>query len=482
MAKVAFFLDTRRAIDNSYPLKLRLTHNCTNSSRSTGILLQKDQWDAKKQRVIRIKEADQLTKQLMALEINLMNVIDKLSDRGRLENMTAANIMAAAEGNSARPEENNNKDNSFLGWLSRYADGCRREKTAESFRYTGRTILIYIHTYAPKAKTIYFDEIDYQFVYEFRTWMKQQGMSQRTRQVHETNINTIFNHAIRCDFITYGSNPYRKLKKEPKKRKQKVYLKLELLHRLMMLDFSDVSGKNGLELARDAFLLSFYMQGASPKDLFLMPKPDEDGWIKYQRIKIDFHDPIPVDVYLNKEAKEIIKKYEGRSTLLNWCEHYANWDSFYAFVRHRLDRIGLMIGAEDITWYWARYTWSTFAQKTSPITGANEIAIDTMLGHQQRTLAGEVYASFDKEDSIPINAAVCRYATEGVHPRSVPAPKFIMKRGTKEIVDIWKGIKIPTDPTPKTNESVGTIESYGFNTPQNYYYFSTSPNYIYQIR
>lgn len=480
MAKVSFFLDTRRDADNGYPLKIRITHNKTNASRSTGVFLFKDQWDQTRQRIVRLNNADHLNAQLLQQKIRLQGKIDTLTERNRIAEMTASNIIAAAEGNSAA-QESNNIDNSFGGWLSRYADECKKPKTAASFRYTYKTLLDYVHTYARKANTIFFDEIDYQFVFKFRIWMTKKGMTKNTRRVHETNIRTIFNHAIRCNFVEYSANPYIRMKKESYKKKKKVYLKLEYFHRLLMLDFSGVSGKEGLELARDAFLLSFYMQGASPVDLFTMEKPDENGWITYERTKMENRDPIQIEIWLPKEARIIINKYKGKNTLLNWSEKYANWDSCYSFIRHRLDRIGSMIGVPDLTWYWARYTWSTYAQKTSKITGANDFAIDTMMGHTPDTLTGKVYASFEREDGITINREVIRYATSGVHMRCVPAPKFIVKRGTQEIVNIWEKEAPTVSQQINDDETVGTEESYVFNTMQNYYNFSISPNYIYQI-
>lgn len=64
-----------------------------------------------------------------------------------------------------------------------------------------------------------------------------------------------------------------------------------------------------------------------------------------------------------------------------------------------------MIGCPDITFYWARYSWATYASKID----ISDSVISKALGHSVTTLAEKKYISFDWTKVDKANRQVIDY-------------------------------------------------------------------------
>lgn len=442
MAKVSIFLDRRNMTSDGYPLKLRITHKNTNASRNTGIFLHEDEWDEGMLRCTKTcKGFGQKNKELDELIVNTRIQIKNLDETGKLRFMKSADIFAYIEGVYA--DQTKPIDNSFNGILKDYAESCRKKNTADTFLYTETVVMAYIHSFAPGADKVFIQDMNYEFIFNLERWMSSdaaattmhKNLKINTRAQILTNIRTLWNHAIRRkiakkDDYPFGTGGF----KIRRAQKKKVSLSLEGIHRILSLRFDDVSGKEGLEMTRDFFMLSFYLCGISPIDLFYLEKAT-DGWVKYVRCKMEWTEPMEVEVKVIPEAKKIISKYEGKGKyLLNFADKYANFDSFYSFMRHRLDRIGIMIEQPEITPYWSRYTWSTFAARLQ----APQYMIDKLMGHAPISVLEKDYLDLTREDCTPIQIKVAKHVLSGARINSVAAPKFIHKRGNvNEITKVF---------------------------------------------
>lgn len=427
---------------------MRITANKSNASRSLGIYLPKENdWNKEESIVRHSVSSSREYNAIIVREFEKAEAVIKAQkERNRLHALRATDLFDLMD--SCGTAGVAGQDNTFFGVMERYIDMTRAEKTKQSFRYTGKVVQKFQEDKFHRHMKLFFDEIDYDWLFLFDRWMTinapdgksdRKGMKVNTRAIHMTNIRTLYNYAIRTKIVSRDAYPFDSKFGGFKIRhahKEKEYLPLDGLHKMIALNFDGLAGQKSLELARDTFLLSFMLHGLSPIDIFNLPK-DENGMLHVTRQKLDWQEPLPIHIMIPDCAKPIIEKYKCTGpNLLCFSRRFANYDSFYAFVRHRLDRIGVMIGYEDITLYWARYSWSTYANKLKETT----ISIDTMLGHSQKTLAGKSYVAFDWEDAPEINNKVLTYAFKDSHPKSVPAPKFLYERGTNIPVNVFSAV------------------------------------------
>lgn len=420
MAKVSFNLDMRAANKKGlYPIKLRVTHNSTNASRSVGIYISPDQWNDDYQRLNRkAPHPQENNEQLEYLIYKYRNSIQQLDSSHRLASMKATDIIEYVENGGYIKSENLY----FNERIQDYAEQCRKDTYKKSFLYTERVVMEFVRATSPNTEKIFLMDINYDFLCKFHSYMGKRGMKKNSMAIIETNIRTIWNRATKSRLLPYDINPFYgdcgyKIKHE---LKEKVYLPIDGMRKLLELDFSNVQGRKGLEAARDLFMLSFYLCGINPIDLFYMPKC-KSGEMVFVRRKIEHASPQPVHLFIPAAAQKIIDKYSDGPMMLNFDQHYINFDSCYSFFRHRIDRIAKMIGYPDMTLYWSRYTWSTYAMKM----GASDFIVDKLQGRVPTSINGKYYASFEWEDGIPIMDNVIRYATDGVAYNSTPAQKYV---------------------------------------------------------
>lgn len=166
-------------------------------------------------------------------------------------------------------------------------------------------------------------------------------------------------------------NPFAKVKVEepvPEKRS----LTIEQLRALMAIPAQEktLNGKAScLNLAKDVFLLSFYLLGMNAADLFNCPQQDGER-ITYQRTKTRTRrkDHAEISILIPKEAMTLVEKYRGsRSTYFNFSSRYSTVNTFSAALNKGLKEIGKLIKVPGLQFYAARHTWATIAYNDAKV-------------------------------------------------------------------------------------------------------------------
>ncbi len=230
-------------------------------------------------------------------------------------------------------------------------------------------------------------------------WQKTKSIN--TRGIYFRNIRAIFNRAIDDEITT--NYPFRKfkIKSTPKKKHE---FPIESLRKLANLEFSKTD--NLKELARDVFMLSFFLCGANLKDIYNLTQDNyKKGKICFVRTKIKRFEPERVEITLQPEAKAILEKYKGSQHLFSFADKYQNYDTFINNIDKRIRLLRNDIDFEDLTLYYARYTWATIAFKQ----GVDEKIISKSLGHQDTTVAGKFYILYDWSLTDRANRKVIDY-------------------------------------------------------------------------
>jgi integrase len=389
MAKLTIKLDKRsKNKDGEHTIKFYLTHNGQSTFINTGVAVQEKHFVGDIDKVVKsaCPNANQINIRLAEAYLALSNKIYAIKNIDRLSVAEVKKIITRSDDET---------DQSFCTFFARYIE-TKKGKTKEAYLYTQSLIEQYTN-----GSTLEFADVNYKFLSGFDAWLEDRGNKINSRSIHFRNIRAAYNNAIDTDVCPIELYPFRKFKIKTAK-KDKVYLDVELMRELINLEIP--SNMPSLERCRDMFLLSFFLCGANPVDLYNMPQA-ENGIIKFVRTKIRHHEPEYIKIKIQPEAQAIIDRYRGTNTLLNISDEFVDYQGFYNSIKMRIRKLGEMIGVPNLTMYYARYSWATYASKI----GVDESVIGKALGHTDVSLAGSRYISFDWSRVDDANRKVIDY-------------------------------------------------------------------------
>ena len=118
-------------------------------------------------------------------------------------------------------------------------------------------------------------------------------------------------------------------------------------------------------LAKDVFMLSFFLVGMNSADLFSCSQY-KDGRIIYERQKTRNRrsDRALMSVKVPDIAMSLFEKYrdkKGSGHVFRFWRMYADKGTFNAAINKGLDVVGKKIGEPELTFYAARHSWATIA-------------------------------------------------------------------------------------------------------------------------
>lgn len=206
--------------------------------------------------------------------------------------------------------------------------------------------------------------------YLLETWierMKSKGLAPNTVDFYFRALRSVFKRAVYEEVFVDTKRPFDVVhtRTEPTIKRA--------LTREQLLRVRDMELEGAREIARDVFMLSFYLRGIPPIDLRKIKRTDIiNGVLHYRRSKTTQR----LDVRIEPEAQAIIKKLTStESELLLKLPH--QW-----YIGKCLRDIGAEIGLPfHLSLYCARHTWATLAQRNStPLS-----IISQGLGHSNET-------------------------------------------------------------------------------------------------
>ncbi len=377
MAAISLKLDRRRANARGlYPVQFLLSHKGATTTISTGISVRSEHWNGEVNKAVvpKCPNARAINADLEELYFRYANALRGLETDGRLAGKSVVEIkrllmMPQAEDSSEL----------FTDYFQRYADSRRTENSRTACLYTLKTVRAF------GGEDLPFDAVTVVWLKAFDAHLTEQGLSVNTRAIHFRNIRAVFNSAIDEDIVGLDAYPFRKFK-IASARKEKEALTEDQLQRIISYD----SPRSIHCIARDLFLLSFYLCGMNLVDLFHLDRL-RDGRAYFVRTKTSGKNPNPVSLFVQPEAAEIIARYAGQEHVLRFAEETATYGTFNNRIQKALRAMAAELGIEGLTFYWARYTWATLADKI----GISEKEIGKALGHVDTSVAGKYYISYD---------------------------------------------------------------------------------------
>ena len=397
MAKSFLKLDTRRPLkDGTYPVRVAVAYG-TNLYLPTGLSVAADQWDADTGRALG-PGAKRINDVLSTFLCRVQNTILDLRENGRFHKLTAAQLKDILL--NAGKEDATPKPITFYDVADSFLTTKSGKRTIELYRQTIKKMQGFA------GDGLLMEEIKPNWLREFEVYL---GGSINGRSIHLRNIRAVFNYALDEEITT--AYPFRKFKIR-KEDTRKRSLTIEQLRQYLNLDdLSDTDREY-----RDMFLLTFYLIGINIVDLArLTSESIVGGRIEYRRAKTGKLYSIKIE----PEAQAILDKYKGKKYLLSMFDRCTNVKAYQGTLDNALARIGVPDGDEKhkngqrkmipidkkLTWYWARYSWATYAAEL-------DIPKDTIseaLGHSHGAKVTGIYIKYNRDKVDAANRKVIDY-------------------------------------------------------------------------
>lgn len=249
-------------------------------------------------------------------------------------------------------------------------------RTAETYKATLNSFRKFRH-----GNDIILDCLDSETMEAYETWHRMRGITPNTISFYIRIIRAVYNRAVEQNIIE-NRNPFRHVYTGIDKTVKRA-LPLSMIRKIKALDLSD---NKPLDLARDIFMLSFYLRGMSFIDMSYLKKTDlQNGYITYRRRKTGQR----LIIQWTKEMQMILNKYpENESCYLlpiikkTGINERCSYRNMSYRINYNLKKIAQMIGVQSsLTLYVARHSWASAAKtKGIPIN-----VISECMGHDSET-------------------------------------------------------------------------------------------------
>ncbi|QZT38726.1 site-specific integrase [Halosquirtibacter xylanolyticus] len=389
MATINLILDTRRIKkDGTYPIKLFIRHKKSMAYISTKYSIPEKYWDHGriKRNCPGIDNIRRCNNDLSSLLNDADDHMDDLEKRRRLDRMTSKQIATYIKNGG----EKELSDIDFTAYIQEYIQTIKNDSTKEKYKSTLSTLKRYL-----QSEPLYFDDITKPWLNRFKEW-RYEHSSASTTNIDLRNIRALYNRAIDVDEIIGQEHyPFRKFEfLEATSRNLR-------LPKEKIIAIRDFNAKDpNVNMARDFFMLSFYLIGINNSDIYSIDRID-DGRIEYDRHKTNKRYSIKVE----PEALGIIERQKGNQRFLIYQERYANFKNLTKAMNKFLKVIGQddKVNVPNLVMYHARHSWAGIAAK-KPI-GAGKPMIAQALGHGKKTVT-DSYFDYDWELVDDLNRKV----------------------------------------------------------------------------
>lgn len=247
---------------------------------------------------------------------------------------------------------------------------CRSDSTVRNYRNSYNTF----HEFC-KGKDIPINGVDENLISAFESYLIEKGTSRNTVALHCRNLKSVWNTAQKENVIPPCPNPFRNVCTHIGKTEKRA-IKEKYIHKLENLNEEKAPG---LDLARDLFLICYYLRGMAFIDLaHLTPANIKGRYLVYKRRKTGQE----IKIQLLPLMLKIIRKYQKPGQyylfpiLTNQNASWKEYDSALRLQNKRLRVIGAQIGVHLST-YVARHSWASIAKEK----GISEDVISECMGH-----------------------------------------------------------------------------------------------------
>lgn len=199
---------------------------------------------------------------------------------------------------------------------------------------------------------IFLSQLSTQTVTDYERWMRRQGMSQTTISMHLSMCRTIINRSIRAQLVRYDVHPFTYWKR-PADEEREIDISVEDMRKIR--DYAPTLKKH--IVARDIFLLSYYLGGINMVDLLAVDFRNIKilEYVRHKSRNTKQSDK-RISFTIQPEAQAIIDRYRTRNGKLDFGYKFA-YKNFVCYVNNALKEIAATLDLDigrKICYYSAR--------------------------------------------------------------------------------------------------------------------------------
>jgi integrase/recombinase XerD len=374
------FLDTRRQkADKTFPLKIRITVDRKHKEAALGIYLLSQDWDDENNRV----KPSHPNAKLIALRIS--QAVSEVQKKA-LKLETSEKVFTADLTTGAIHQKKSST--TFWEFTNSEIEALKKAGkigNAITYRTAANSLIKFT-----KNNTLKFEGIDYNLLSRYSGWMLENGLTQNASASYLREIRAIFNKAIKAEIVEEKYYPFKKFKIKTTKTISRALTidEMQKIARLQLEPGTQVA------IARDYFLLSFFLIGTNFSDIFkLRPSDIREDRVSFLRSKTHK----PYSIYLHASAKALLAHYgktDGTYLLPilkpGSTPEIIKRDCLQAIktTNKYLGKVGALCGLKlPITTYYARYSWANIAKSL----GYSKDLIAEALGHEYGNAVTGIY-------------------------------------------------------------------------------------------
>lgn len=368
----------RKNKDGSYNLVIRVTHRRESSYLTT-------QWSVRAhdidpmgniRNIYYSEKCDQLIQYYQQLCLEIEDDIQDMDAKG------IANYLAGGEPDEKKPFELDFVEYTRKYILTLTAIG----KTGSAANY--RTALNSLVKFAGKEK-IDVKEITTAYINKWVAWIGKQPAPKgkrggRAESLYVSMIQAMHNRA-KLEFndddegiVNIPNSPFAKVEvQRPAVTRKRALTKEQILKIFNAEAPAHDARTDRFSLARDVFMLSFFLVGMNSADLY--NATDYDGErITYERMKTKDRraDRAEISIKVEPEVRALIEKYRDPDGKRVFCFYkmYTSAPIFNSALNKGLKLVGAQVNISELQFYAARHSWATLA--------VNEVMIDKFTVHE----------------------------------------------------------------------------------------------------
>jgi integrase len=341
----------------------------------------------------------------------------------KLDFMTCDDLKAFLEGKDEEID--------FVKFCNHHVEASRqdgRDGTAKNHAKIRNSLVDYFG-----KERISIIEINAAMLYQYEKWLRRDRVMTRINQLgkpvttkkkgmkdggiypHMRDLRTLFNEACRLynnedlGLVKIKHYPFKvyKIGAPPKTKKRNI-----AAEQIIALQKCVLPPDSRAELARDLFMLSFYLCGMNAVDLYKLDRYDP-SWerLDYNRSKTEGirDDDAFISIKIVKEARPLLAKYMGTLQA-----RYSTSNGLDTALSKGMELVRTVADLPELTFYWARHSFASIARNKCRM---NKDDIAEALNHvdgEHRTT--DIYIEKDWSIIDDVQAAVIDYIRALLNP------------------------------------------------------------------
>jgi len=297
----------------------------------------------------------------------------------------------------------------FVAFSRNVIENSSKKKTGEWYQ---DSINSFAHFY--KAENININDIKSKNLEEYKKYLYNRNARPGTINNYLRGLRALYNKAKKqynnedFNIIRIQGNPFAKVD-FPQYVRTKKNISISDIRRIRDAEFD----RERMRMARDVFMMSFYMMGMNMYDFFCLPG-ETYGRIVYERSKVDtmsHNRRFALSIKVEPELRVLVEKYSEHGFLSFFHERYSDYNNFLKAVNRELKQISTVLNlGVPLSSNWARHSWASIARNKAGISKAD---VDFCLGHVNNDYKmADIYIDIDYSVCDKANSAVLNLLNE----------------------------------------------------------------------